>query len=245
MFKTIQQKTIDFVEKYKSYSYSLKDDKQRYALSDAFFCAEDTLRNIKFWNWISKAIVFLKKKYSDIIVVDAWAWIWLLWLYALLNWADKCYFIEKNPYTVEVAKKFIEQFDLKWKEVIWLEWDAMKLKIKEKYHFIISETLASWFLEEDFVDIIKNLKSWLYSSWVIIPSKFDLLVQEIDLQWKVLAYHKYDFESKKILFKPNILVKAEETKQLKYIMDTEIFDWVFLKAWECMSFMNPRIKEKK
>ena len=109
---TIQQFLFD----QNLFTYSYDDKNYKLPTSDAIFCAEDTPRNRKFYEWLKASINAIKTKYNsintdkNIVVVDAWSWTWILGIFAMLLGADKCIFIEQNPYSLSINKKLVEYF---------------------------------------------------------------------------------------------------------------------------------------
>ena len=77
--------------------------------SDALFCAEDAVRNRKFYQAIGKAVADVKENCSEVVVCDAGAGIGILGMMALLHGADRVYFIESNPQTLQLCREFVPQ----------------------------------------------------------------------------------------------------------------------------------------
>lgn len=258
-------------------------------ISDAIFCAEDIVRNKAFFEWIKKAVEDLKKikitnywllitnsqkpnylkpkaSSSILVSVDAWSWIWILWIFALLLWTDKCYFIESNKETLEFSKKLVEYFWLTEKS-IFIHWDAKEIKLPEKYDLLVSETLTSWFVDEDFPFIVNNLKKYWKPDSIIIPEKFEIKIKfnsplppgeglgvreekwnnKEGLDVKVIFQSNLWFKKQKISFrhceKPEP-VEGNEAIQtpFKIAFQTKayIYKDIIIKSWDCMSFLNKR-----
>jgi len=224
----------------------LKIDDSIYKMrtSDALFCAEDRLRNKKFWLWIEKAIVQKKNQQEKVIVVDAGAWIGTLWIFALLLGADKCYFLEENKQTVLLMQQFLNNLGLEGRaEVLCVDATTMN-ELPEKYDIFISETLSSGFVEEDFVKIIKNLKKY-ENEWAnIIPQSFDISIKinnkkinNSDVDNKLFS-KKYQIEH--LLNDPRIRLFGVTENEITFEMHAEVFDDIWIDSWSCMSFLNPR-----
>ncbi|USN59240.1 MAG: RsmD family RNA methyltransferase [Candidatus Peribacteria bacterium] len=87
--------------------YSLSDRDHKLRLSDALFCAEDIVRNRKFFVAIQKALQNLG---DEVVVIDAGAGTGVLGIMTLIHGAKHCTFIEENPYTMELCKQVVESF---------------------------------------------------------------------------------------------------------------------------------------
>gem|GEM_PF-5956594 len=48
----------------------------------------------------------------------------------------------------------------------------------ESYDLLISETISSGFVDEDFLKIVENLKQFAKDSFEIVPKSFDLDVKD-------------------------------------------------------------------
>lgn len=247
-FNEITKKIRDFIENNKiiDIKNSSSEDLSVLSLSDALFCAEDIIRNKAFFEWIKKAHEEISKsnvRGEEKIVIDAWCWIWILWIFALIIWFDRCYFLESNSETLEYCKKLIEHLWLKNKS-IFANCDAKKYKLKEKYDLLISETISSWFIEEDFPFIINNLKQYWKKNSIIIPEKFQIEIK--NNQNEENNKTKFIFlESNKWFKKRKIYINSTT---IKFITSAYIYDNICIKSWDCMSFLNERkidLKNKK
>jgi len=256
-FDKIQTKILDHFADKKQSAYFLDDKHHKLPLSDSFFCAEDSIRNRKFFEWINAGLenIWNKKSEStqnnvdnknEIVVVDAWSGTWILWIYALLLWADKCYFLEENPFALAYSKELIHHFWLDDK-AIFVECDATTHNMPEPFDIIVSETLSSGFVEEDFVPIINNLKRFLNPNWIIIPTWFNIKIEELDTNNKKLDEHNIEVLSHNLWQKtrPKITLQWKDTNKLKFFMDANIFWDIMTRSWDCMSFLNERERDPK
>lgn len=182
--------------------------------SDAVFCAEDTIRNRRFWQSIKDLSL---TKNEDFVVVDAGCGLGILGLMTLLHGAKKVYFIESNPETLKLAKAFIKSFQVNGSTVEFIKTDATTVKIKEPFDVIISETISKDLLDEDFIRIIENLIPQGKSDLSIIPCGFE--------------------------FQPgNDYVESSNTSRLrkgsKNKRDIHLFGRTWIKPGDCMSLGN-------
>jgi len=251
-FDEIQTKIQEHFADQKQAAYFLDDKHYKLPLSDSFFCAEDITRNRKFFAWIKAGLenIWKDKSWSrqdnteadnEIIVVDAWSGTWILGIYALLLGADKCHFLEENPFALAYNKELVEYFGLSDKS-IFVECDAINYQMPESYDLLVSETLSSGFVEEDFAWIINNLKKYLKSDWMIIPKWFDLKIEEFDTNGKKLLEHSVKFVSHELWEEAwtKINLKHKDTKKLKFFMDAKMAEDIVLESGDCMSFLNER-----
>jgi len=234
-FDDIQKKIITFFQNHEPTLEKLDDETHKLPLSDAVFCAEDLERNKKFRNGIHSAIQDLKNNSSNIIVVDAGAGTGILWIFALIFGATKCYFIEENPHTLKLCKQLVEHF---WftRQSIFLCDDASKIRLPEKYNLLISETITSGFVEEDFVNIVHHLKQFARTQTYIIPQSFELTITERP-SW---ATQSFSFLSKKLPEQQEIILQSLNTNKIEFAMDAEIFDHIWLRSGQGLAFLNPR-----
>lgn len=228
-FDTLQEKIQNFIEKISSREdIFCKDEKLQ--LSDALFCAGDTYRNRKFYQAIWSAISDIQKNKKNIKVIDAGAWIGILWIFALLHWAEHVTFIEANSVTVKVLKDFLDELWLSERSSVFHA-DASKVQLDIKADMLISETIAIDFESEDYLNIISHLRKYLHEDSVIIPESFqlDLLSGE---KTKKYAFSAYDDVE-------NISLPAEAWDEVSGMC--YIYKDISLKSGECISFFNARI----
>lgn len=230
-FEQINSKIQKFISDQNINSYEIKDNDYKLSLSDAIFCTEDKKRNRLFFEAIKKAI-WNKKNQK---VIDAGSWTWILWIFALLLWAESCVFIENNPYTLEFSKKLIKYLKLKKKAIFVLS-DAIYTKLDEKYDILISETLISSLHKEDFGFIVNNLKKHLTKDWIIIPEELELNVKEFYKKQEIDHFFKFDsymwFDEKKLK------IKKESNKNIEFNINIKLYDNVYIKTWDCPLFIN-------
>ncbi len=156
--------------------------------SDAFFCAEDRVRNQKFWDTIKKTVN------TESLVVDAGAGIGILGCMALLHGAKKVIFIELNTETALFLEQFVCSLDLDNKNYEIITGDATKVKLDKKFDLLISETISRDLLEEDFIRILENLIPQGAEDLKIIPEGFEFeenYIKSTETE-KLRAYSKID-----------------------------------------------------
>jgi SAM-dependent methyltransferase len=220
-------------------------------LSDAIFCAQDGYRNRIFFKSINAAIKKLKEKNvgktgwnarSDLTVIDAGSGIGILGAYALLLGADKCFFLENNPYSLEYSKNLLKHFKLE-KKSHFIECDATKFELPVKYDLLISETITSGFLEEDFISIINNLRRFGKKGSIIIPESFEITITQKDKSGNELNKDKIHMSSYSKMCSPDENINTLVANQITYTMKAKLFDSFTLESGECMSFLNERTRE--
>lgn len=235
----MQERFYEIQEKITFFLNNLKKENNftqtfwKLSTNDALFCASDIIRNKAFFQAIQKAIYDFKK--DDLIVVDAWSWTWILWFFAIFLWASKCIFIEKNEISLEVSKELAKYLWF-YEKCIFYSDDATKIKLKENYDLIISETIVTAFLEEDFPLIIKNLK---LKNTKVIPEKFTFSIKWFDENWKISEEKEISIISKDINLNQKILLK-KETKLLEISSKINLYDNIIINSWDCISFANKR-----
>jgi len=208
-------------------------------VSDSIFCAEDTMRNHKFFLWIHQAIQQLRKTYNEIIVVDAGSGSGILWLFALSLGADKCYFLEQNPLSLALSKEVLSVFRHQHQGEF-VQCDATHYDMPEKFHLLISETLSSGFVEEDFISIISNLKNHQYNWAILLPSRFDLNILEKDRYWQTLTQQKILLETQNLENSKKIKIQHKDTHRLTFEMSASFPGNITISPSTCLSFLNPR-----
>ena len=239
-FQEINSKIQKFLLDQKIDAYGLADKKYKLPLSDALFCAEDTVRNKFFFQAIKKALENLKLEKKEIIVVDAGSGTGILGIFALLLGADKCYFLEHNPFTLDLSKKVLDFFNLSEKSQV-IHCDATKHELAEKYDLLISETLSSDFFKEDFPLIVKNLQRYAQKKSIVIPGKFEVLLSEYDDFENKLEEKKFVFKADKIEQKNNFKAKNKNTTNIHITTKACLYDDVWINDGDCMSFLNKQV----
>ena len=231
-FYEIQQKItifLDSLEKSKDFTKTF----WKLSTNDALFCAWDIVRNKAFFEAIQKAINDINK--NDLVVVDAGSWTWILWFFAIYLWASKCIFIEKNEYSLEISKNLAKHLWF-YEKCIFYSDDAITINIKENYDLIISETIVTAFLEEDFPLIIKNLKK---ENTKIIPEKFIFYFEWFDENWNFVEKNEIEIISNNIKEKQKIHI-SKKTKNIEISSKVNLYSNIFVNSWDCISFANKR-----
>ncbi len=203
------------------------------------------VRNRKFFEGISKDILDIKKENKEIIVVDAGSGTGILGAFSLYLGANKCYFLEDNPYSLELSKKLIGYLGFMEKS-IFIECDATNYSLPEKYDICISETLSSGFVDEDFPFIINNLKQFGKNDSIIIPSQFEIVITEISPPDKgelegVNYKHHFLFKAKNGFKKKRIKLKNKNSQKISFKTKAYIYEDIFIESGDCMSFLNERV----
>ncbi len=243
-FERVHNKIQELIKAEKTDFYVLEDNKDTRAklpVSDSIFCAEDIVRNRAFWKGIKLAIQDLKKSHEKVIVVDAGSGTGILGIFALYLWADTCYFLESNKHALALNRKFVSALWLGEKSYL-VDCDATSYdKLPEPYHLLISETLMSGFVEEDFVHIIENLKSYAHEQAIFLPSHFHVTINEQDKHNKTLAQQTFPIYTKHLEQHKKINLKSSLTTQLSFKMNAHLHNDVWIKDGSCMSFLNEKI----
>jgi len=234
-FKNINGKIQSFLAKKRGSEFNLNDKEYKLPLSDAFFCAEDTIKNKVFFYGIEAALTKLKTITNNIIVVDAGSGTGVLGALALFLGANKCYFLENNPYSLKINQQLIEYLGY-IDQSEFIECDACKINLPETFDLLISETITSGFVNEDFLQIITNLKKYKNKHSIIIPSEFKVIITEKDANEQIVAKQNIAFNTLKNTFKQNKFSK--QTKIVNYKTEVCLYDDVWVKSGDCMSFIN-------
>ena len=120
---------------------------------------------------------------DSITVVDAGAGIGILGVMALLHGADHVIFLENNPETIALCQEFvscithagIDQHRTSTADQCnFLLADATTVRLPCRPQMLISETITTGFIEEDFPNIISNLVPQLANNALIIPQSFTI-----------------------------------------------------------------------
>jgi hypothetical protein len=176
---------------------------------------------------------------QSITVVDAGSGTGILGAFALSLGASKCYFLEHNPNSLQLSKSLIDELGLSDKS-IFMECDARNVELPEKYDLLISETLSSGFVQEDFVPIVRHLLQFSQPHALFIPESFKIELDELDDQKKQLNTQSFFFSTEHGF--PDRLIKASPAAtHLKWITDAELYGGTHLRTGDCVSFLNERI----
>lgn len=236
-FYQIQEKINDFLNNI-SKDESFTQTFWKLSTNDAIFCAWDIIRNKAFFQSIKISLNEIRK--NNKIVIDAWSWTWILWFFALSLWANEVIFIEKNKNSLEVSKslaKYLWYFE----KCTFLEEDACEVKINKNYDLIISETITTWFIEEEFPFIIENLKK---DNAKIIPERFTFYIKWFDELSNLIEEQEIELESKN-LFKNNKITLNKNIKTLEISSKIYLYNDIFINSWDSISFANKRIFDLK
>ena len=232
--KTRQQKKASLIEK-----------NAKLQLSDAFFCGEDIIKNKKFFEALCLAITDIKNIFpnEEIHVLDAGSGTGILWILALLGWADHVTFIEANTITLDWSKRFIEKLWLLEKSRFYGE-DATKINLTQKFHLLVSETITIDFQREDFYSIISHLKQFLTPQAIIIPEGFDITFSQQDSHKNIISKNTISRISL-WEFSPHEEVFLEETEILEISWSVKLYADILVHSGSCVSFFNTMIIENK
>lgn len=237
-FTKLNNKILDFISDYRDDSYAIDDNNFKLPLSDAIFCAEDTIRNKKFYQGIKKAIQdFKNSETKEINVIDAWSGTGILWIFALYLWASQVVFIEHNPYSLELNKKLVESLWLS-DRASFCEYDATEIILEKKYDLLISETITIDFSKEDFHRIIKNLKKYMKWDYKILPEWFEIEAILKDNQDNKIWKSKININSYKDL-NPKKIILPKRAKKIELSGKVNLYGKdIFIHSGESMSFFN-------
>ncbi|QQR83939.1 methyltransferase domain-containing protein [Candidatus Peregrinibacteria bacterium] len=229
---------FDAIQKTLNQSFAIYRDSHQGALpfTDALFCAQDVIRNRAFFQAIQIAVTDLKFQFHSVYVIDAGCGTGLLGLYALLSGADQCVFIDNNPDAIAFTRLILTQFQLMDRATIVLG-DAKLYQPSHPFHLLISETIVSGFVEEDFLPIITHLKTYLEPEGLVIPQAFQVKITERPSG----SAHSISLESKTIPTDFSVLPSDSTVEVIELAMDTQLYGAIWLKSGDCLSYCNPRI----
>jgi hypothetical protein len=231
-FEIIQQKIQNFIKKVSSREdiFFVWDKLQ---VSDALFCAQDTLRNRKFYEAIGRAIHDIQTGTGTqvpvaIQVIDAWAGIGVLGIFALLQGATRVTFIEENAVSAELLRHFLEDLWLLEKSEIICA-DVLSLESFPTADILLSETIAIDFESEDFHRIVSHIRPFLAPWAIIIPESFEIFLwdeqQHICVQeniWELALWENFAADSG--------LLQGR----------CYLYKDIHIDSGDCMSFFNAR-----
>jgi hypothetical protein len=200
------------------------------------------VRNRAFREAIKDAILIQKRKKAEVIVVDAWAGTGILGIFALLLGADKVYFLEQNHHSLLLVKHVLLHLGLS-KNAQLIHCDATKTSIPESFNILISETLSSWFIEEDFPFIMQNMLHYAHPDAILLPEWFLLDRQELWENYNPLAQSTLILNSKNLSPKQKLILTHPDTHYIKFSMHAKMWGWRIIKSGSTMSFLNPRIRD--
>jgi len=209
-------------------------------LSDALFCAEDVVRNRAFFQGIQQAIQ--ERPERPLTVVDAGSGTGILGAFALALGAEKCFFLEHNPHSLELSKKLVDHLGFK-EQSVFIECDATQVELPEPYDILISETLSSGFVTEDFPRIVAHLKRYGKPGSVIIPERFRITMTEEDEGGRELEQTVWNIQSRKVAEDKRPIAKNQKTRSLCWHTKGWIYGDIAVESGDCMSFLN-EIKTK-
>lgn len=231
--KSIFNEFSSKLQKYKNNDH-FYDKYYKLKMSDAFFCAEDYKKCEFFYN-VLKKINDKKNK----VVLDAGSGTGILGFLALKLGFKFVYFIEHNPFTLEINKKIINEFN--FKNCNFIKEDATKMNFKDNFDILVSETVTTGFFKEDFLKIVDNFKKQ-NQSLKIIPSNFIMTIKQIDQFEKLIHEDTVSISANNIedFFRKNIYIKIQK--------NTKFLDWYFfikeddvqVQSGDCISFINKK-----
>ena len=243
-FDIVNSQIQKFISEHQGDLYSLNDTTYKLPLSDAVFCATDIPRNRAFFEAIRKAVIKLKTLTEKIRVVYAGSGTGILGIFALALGAKDCLFLEHNPHSLEFSKKLVTAMGFAG-QVKFIECDATKIQFSKPYDLLLSETLTSGFVREDFAYIIRHLRKFGEASSIIIPEKFSVRLEEKNENGKTVAEHNFEFVSSADFELQEIKLQNSATTQLTWNTTTTLYDDVIVQPGECVSFMNEMTQDLK
>ena len=219
---------------------------RNYALqtSDAVFCAEDIKKNSLFFHSIENIINLKKRQIKDIIVIDAGSGLGQLGAFALALGARHCYFLEHNPQTLKFCKEFLYSLGFNNRSSFKC-CDAKNIQLQDQYDILISETITSGFVNEDFPFIINNLLKYKNSKAVILPKKILFTLNELNENDIVLSSHSYSFLSLEGFKQTEIKIQNPQCTKIQWLSKVVLDDTVNFESGDTMSCMNIRIHDVK
>ncbi len=234
-FQTINNRILNIITNLEIKYEAMTDKKYKLPLSDALFCVSDIRRNKYFFDSIQIAIKNKSNK-KNIIIVDAGSGTGILWFFALYLGANKCVFIEHNPHSLWISKKISKKLWLQNKCEFILA-DANKIKLKEKYDILISETIIASMVE-DFHNIINNLIKYKKNNAIIIPHKLDLFVDELDKEKNTVYEHILHYDIKNWFSNHNIKIQKKNTDKILFWARIYLYRNICIKNKDCPLFLN-------
>lgn len=235
-FDEIHHKIQKFISSQKIEAYSLEDTQYKLPLSDALFCATDAPRNRAFFVAIQKAISDLQEKTDSVHVVYAGSGTGILGIFALACGADSAVFLEHNPYSLDYSKK-LSRYCGYADRIKFIKCDATTLKLETSYNLLISETLTSGFVREEFPLIVNNLVHFRAKNSVILPQKFVLTLEEKNNSEECIRVQEFSFHSKNGFPKIGLFLH-KNTTQLLWKTICTLYDDIVLSSGSCISFLN-------
>lgn len=165
----------EFLEQAKTFADNFDQTKKigSLPLSDAMFCLEDIIRTRIRCNAIQVALEDLTAVEENVHIVDAGCGTGVLGIWGLLNGASQCTFIDTNADSIALTEQMLEHYDIR-DQAILLNTDAKTRSMIKPYHLLISETLCSDLVSEDFIDIINNLRRHGRPDAIIIPQQLTM-----------------------------------------------------------------------
>ncbi len=230
-------KIMDFLKKQDIDYYALPDKEFKLPLSDAVFCAEDTVRNLSFFQAIRKAMEEISESGREAVVVDAGSGTGILGVFALALGASKCYFLEHNPHSLRLSEKLVSSTGFA-KKSVFVECDATSYELPEPYDLLICETISSGFVTEDFPAIINHLRKSGQNDARFIPEKFEVIMTEKDENNDPLAQRFFSFLSREGFRTEEVHLQDPGTKHLSFQSKAFLFGNITLRSGEAMSFLN-------
>lgn len=235
-FRKYNNLITNLIKEYSDDYYSYDNSSYKLPISDAVFCVDDIIRNKKFYDAIKLAVFDKKNMSDDLVFFDIWSWTWILWIFWLICWADRCYFIEENPYTLDLSKYIISTLWLTERS-IFINSDALNYNPPEKYDIMISETLVSNFNWEDFPYIVNKYLDYWKDSSIIIPEGIEIDIIQYE-KWEKRSKIKKDYDIKRWLTDNVIDILNWNIDELEFSMNISLYKDILLYSWECPLFIN-------
>jgi len=237
LFEEINSKIQAFIVQQKTDFYGLEDKDHKLPLSDAVFCATDTPRNRAFFEAIGKALQALRQKTPKPHVLYAGSGTGILGFFALVLGADSCFFLEHNPHSLEFSQRLAIFLGLE-ERIIFQRGDATEFIPPQKYDLLISETLTSGFVREDFPFIVNHLRNYAKPHAIILPAEFLVTATEKDRFGTSLAQQSFRFKSLQGFIPRRIRLQHLETTELSWITESTLYDDIKLRSGDAVSYLN-------
>lgn len=110
----------------------------------------------------------------------------------------------------------------------------------EKFDVLVSETLSSGFVQEDFPFIIENLRQFADKEAIFLPEGFILDIEEQTENYSPLNNYSIELDTKKLEEKKNIILQHKDTRYLQFTMHAKMLNGRVFKSGTSISFLNPR-----
>ena len=219
--------------------YDLADEDYKLKLSDAVFCAQDSIRNKHFWAAIEQYFEDQPAdKRQELIVIDAGSGTGILGLMALNLGAKRCYFVEHNPFSLQLSQALAEQLGYA-DRCVFVQADATAYQPPEAFDLLLSETITADFTREDFLPIVHHLIRFGNSEAQVIPERFTVTYRGTDAEKKTLGDRQQLAFTAQVGIADQILRLPKNTAWVEMQTACHLYRKHTIAPGRCSSFCNP------